>query len=187
MPIKTSTQVESAEPLNLANETPTVFHGRELPAGRRGGLVGHALWLRKEAARRGYAWRQQQRARQLSSLRTACVPPGGTVGEALRYAPSGAGVLVEALRELATRGKRTSASGTGSGEGAGARVAVRSVLEDHETAILELERQVCEVRCLVNHLDLLEKLVAELRDIAFKNRDRSLTVAELGMKLETKV
>ena len=68
------------------------------------------------------------------------MPPGGDVGEALRYAPSGAGVLVEALRELATRG--TSSSGTGSGKGAGARVAVRSVLEDHETAILELERVV---------------------------------------------
>ena len=126
VPIKSFTQVESAEPLNLASETPTVFHGRELPAGRRDGLVSHALWLRKEAARRGYAWRQQQRARQLSSLRAACVPPGGNVGEALRYAPSGAGVLVEALRELATRGKSTSTSGTVSGDGAGARVAVRS-------------------------------------------------------------
>ena len=73
------------------------------------------------------------------------MPPSGNVGEALRYAPSGAGVLVEALRELATRGKMTSTSGTGSGKGAGARVAVRSVLEDHETAILELERQVDEI------------------------------------------
>ena len=90
------------------------------------------------------------------------MPPGGNVGEALRYAPSGAGVLVEALRELATRGKRTSTSGTGSGEGAGAR--------DHETAILELERQVCEVECLVNHLDLLEKLVAQLQDIASQTK-----------------
>ena len=63
-------------------------------------------------------------------------------GEALRLAPPGAGVLVETLRELATRGKRTSTSGKGSGKGAGARVAVRSVLEDHETAILELESQV---------------------------------------------
>ena len=62
------------------------------------------------------------------------MPPGGSVGEALRYAPSGVGVLVEALRELATRGKRTNTSRTVSGEGAGARVAVRSVLEDHETA-----------------------------------------------------
>ena len=115
------------------------------------------------------------------------MPPGGNVGEALWYAPSGAGVLVEALRELATGGKRTSTSGTGSGKGAGARVAVRSVLEDHETAILELERQVCEVECLVNHLDLLEKLVAQLQDIAYQTKDRSLTIAELGMKLETRV
>ena len=37
----------------------------------------------------------------------------------------------------------------------------------------------------MNHVDLLEKLVAELQDIAFKNR--SLTIAELGMKLETSV
>ena len=59
VPIKSFTQVESPEPLSLASETPTVFHGRELPAGRQDGLVGHALWLRKEAARRGYAWRQQ--------------------------------------------------------------------------------------------------------------------------------
>ena len=184
VPTKSFTQVESAEPLNLASETPTVFHGRELPAGRRDGLVGHGLWLRKEAARRGYAWRRQQRARQLSSLRAACVPPGGNVGEALRYAPSGAGVLVEALRELATRGKRTSTSGTGSGEGAGARVAVRSVLEDHETAILESERQ---VEGLVNDAGLFGKLVPDLQDIAFKNRDRSLTIAELGMTLQTRV
>ena len=52
---------------------------------------------------------------------------------------------METLRELATRGKMTSTSGTGSGKGAGVRVAVRSVLEDHESAILELKRQVCEV------------------------------------------
>ena len=96
VPIKSFTQVESAEPLNLASETPTVFHGRELPAGRRDGLVGHALWLRKEAARRGYAWRQQQRAR-------------------------------------------------------------------------------------------LEKLLADLQGVAFGNRDRSLTVAELGVELGTRV
>ena len=57
---------------------------------------------------------------------------------------------METLRELATRGKRTCTSGTGSGEGVGARVAVRSVLVDHETAILELERQVCEMECLVS-------------------------------------
>ena len=83
------------------------------------------------------------------------MPHSGNVGEALRYAPSGAGVLVEALLELATRGKRTSMSGTGSGKGAGARVAVRSVLEDHETAILELERQ---VEGLANDVDLFGRL-----------------------------
>ena len=149
--------------------------------------MGHALWLRKETTRRGYAWRQQRRARQLSSLRAACVPPCGDVGEALRYVPSGAGVSVETLRELATRGKRTSTSGKCSGEGAGARVAVRSVLEAHETAILELERQVSEVECLVNHVKILEKLLAHVQDIAFQTRDRSLTIDELGMNLETKV
>ena len=123
--------------------------------------------------------------RQLSSLRAACVPPGGVdVGEALRYAPSGAGVLVEALRELATRGKRTSSSGTGSVKGAGARVAVRSVLEDHETAILELER---EVEGLANDVDLFGKLVSDLQDIASKNRDQHRVIAELGSKLETRV
>ena len=110
------------------------------------------------------------------------MPPSGNVGEALRYAPSGAGVLVEALRELATRG--TSPSGTGSGKGAGARVAVRSVLEDHETAILELER---ELEGLVYDFDLWTKLVSNLQDTAFKTRDTSHTIAELGSKLETRV
>ena len=61
------------------------------------------------------------------------------------------------------------------------------MLENHETAILELERQVCEVECLVNHLDLLEKLVAQFQDIAHQTKDRSLTIAELRMKLETRV
>ena len=145
-------------------------------------------WLLKEAARQVYAWRQRRRAQQLCSLRAACLPPGGVVGgEALRLAPPGAGVLVETLRELATRGKSTSTSGTGSGNCAGVRVAVRSVLGDHEMAILELERQVCEVECLVHQVDLLGKLVSELQDIAFKTRDRSLTIAELGLKLETRV
>ena len=143
-----------------ACETPAVSHGRGLRAVSRDRVVS-SQWLRKEAARQGYAWRQRRRAQQLCSLCAACLLPGGVVGgEALRLAPPGAGVLVETLRELATRGKRTSAIGTGSGEGAGARVAVRSVLEDHETAILELERQVCEVECLVRAVDLLEKLVA---------------------------
>ena len=85
-----------AEPLNLASETPTVFHGRELPD-----RVVCSQWLRKEAARQGYAWRQRRRAQQLCSLRAACVPPGGVLGgEALRLAPPGVGVLVETLREL---------------------------------------------------------------------------------------
>ena len=92
--IKTVTPVDSAEPLNLASETPTVFHGRVLLAGRRDGLVCCALWLPREAARRGYAWQLQRRARQLSSLRVACVPPCADVGEALRFAPSGTGVLM---------------------------------------------------------------------------------------------
>ena len=178
VPIKSFTQVESAELLNLASETPTVFHGRDLPAGRRDGLVGHALWLRKEAARRGYAWRQQQCARQLSSLRAACVPPGGHVGEALRYAPSGAGVLVEALRELATRGKRTSASGKGSGEVAGARVAVRSVLEDHETAVLELERVVSSIE------DRISELEHKVSGVCCDSEKRQLVVAELQDNFE---
>ena len=75
----------------------------------------------------------------------------------------------------------------GCGEGAGARVAVRSVLEDHETAILELERQVCEVEFLVNHVKTLNLLVMQLQDTTFQTRDMSRTVAELGMKLETRV
>ena len=63
-------------------------------------------WLRKEAARQEYAWRQRRRAEQLCSLRAACVPLGGLVGgEALQLAPLGTGVLVETLRELATRGR----------------------------------------------------------------------------------
>ena len=106
-------------------------------------------------------------------LRAACLPPGGVV---LRLVPPGAGVLVEPLRELATRGKRTSTSSTGSGKGAGARVAVRSVLEDHETAILELER-------LANDVDLFGRLQSDLHDIVFKKRDKSRAIAELGFKL----
>ena len=57
---------------------------------------------------------------------------------------------------LATRGKSTSASGKSSGDGAGARVAARFVLEDHETAILEVERQV----------ELLEKRVRDVDTFA---------------------
>ena len=60
---------------------------------------------------------------------------------------------METLRELATRGKRTSTSGKGSGEGAGAWVAVRSVLEDHETAVLEQERVVSSIEDRISELE----------------------------------
>ena len=187
VPIKTCTTDVSAEAEGQACETPTVMHGRGLPAVSRDRVVS-SQWLRKEAARQGYAWRQRRRAQQLCSLRAACLPPGGVVGgEALRLAPPGAGVLVETLCKLATRGKSASTSGTGSGKGAGARVAVRSVLEDHETAILELERQVSVVEGLENDVDLFGKLVSDLQDIAFKNRDQHRVIAELGSKLETRV
>ena len=190
MPIKSSTQVESAEPLNLACETPTVFHGRELPAVSRD-WVSCSLWLRKEAARQGYAWRQRRRARQLCSLRTACVPPGDVVGgEALRLAPPGAGVLVETLRELATRGTRTTASGMGSGQGAGARVAVRSVLEENETAILEVERQVELLEKWVRDADTFETAFLELEtrveEMEKRLRDTEPFVAVVA-QLETRV
>ena len=78
------------------------------------------------------------------------MPPCGDVGEALPTSPQGAGVLVETLRELATRGKSTSTSGKGSGEGSGAQVAVRSVLGDHETAVLELELVVSSIEDCIN-------------------------------------
>ena len=104
VPIKTCTSEVGAKAGGQACETPTVMHGRGIPAVSRDMGVGFAQWLRKEAARRGYAWRKQRRAQQLCLLRAACVPPGGVVGEeALRLAPPGAGVLVEVLRELATR------------------------------------------------------------------------------------
>ena len=170
VPIKTCTTDVSVEAEGQACETPTVMHGRGLPAVSRYRVVS-SQWLRKEAARQGYAWRQRRRAQQLCSLRAACLPPGGVVGgEALRLAPPGAGVLVETLCKLATRRKSASTSGTGSGKGAGARVAVRSVLEDHETAILELERQVCVVEGLENDVDLFGKLVSDLQDIVFKTK-----------------
>ena len=192
------TQVDSAEPLNLASETPTVFHGRELPA---------VSWdwvscsLCEEAALQGYAWRQRRRAQQLSSLRTACVPPGGVFGgEALRLAPPGAGVLVETLQELATRGTRTTTSGMGSGQGAGARVAVRSVLEDHETAILELETRVeemekrlrdsepfvavAQLETRVEEMEQLEVQFVQLWELAKLTEQ---VVAELPKKFESQV
>ena len=90
------------------------------------------------------------------NVQLVCLLVVWLVARLLRLAPPGAGVLVEVLRELATRGKSTSASGEGSGQGAGARVAVRSLLEDHETAILEVERQV----------ELLEKRVRDFDTFA---------------------
>ena len=156
VPIKTCTTDVSVEAEGQACETPTptVIHGRGLPAVSRDKVVS-SQWLRKEAARQVYAWRQRRRAQQLCSLRAACLPPGG---EALRLAPPGAGVLIKTLCKLATRGKSASTSGTGSGQGVGTRVAVRSVLEDHETAILELERQFCVVEGLENDVDLFWKV-----------------------------
>ena len=86
--------------------------------------------------------------------------------EALRLAPPGAGVLVEIIRELA------------------ARVVVRSVLEDHETAILKLEGQV----------ELLEKRVRDVETFAAvvdtmetRVQETQKVVAELGKKLEKSV
>ena len=62
-----------------------------------------------------------------------------------------------------------------------------SVLEDHETAVLELGGKVCEVECLVNHVKTLEQLVMQLQHTTSQTRIMSRTVAELGMKLETRV
>ena len=81
VPIKTCSTKVSAEVVGQACETPTVMHGRGFPAVSRDMGVDFAQWLRKDAARRGYAWRQQRRAQQLCSLRAACLPPGGVVGE----------------------------------------------------------------------------------------------------------
>ena len=92
--------------------------------------------------------------------------------------PPGAGVLVETLRELATRGKSTSTSGTGSGKGAGARVAVRSVLEDHETAILELERVVSSIE------DRMSELERKVSGVCCDSEKRQLVVAELEGNFE---
>ena len=164
----------------MASETPAVFHGRELRAVSRDWVLC-SLWLREEAARQGYAWRQRRRA----GLRTACVPLGG-VG----WAPPGAFVLVESLRELATRGTRTTTSGMGSGQGAGARVAVRSVLEDHETAILEVERQVELLEKRVRDVDTFGTAILELEtrveEMEKRLRDTEPLVAVVA-QLETRV
>ena len=46
-------------------------------------------------------------------------------------------------------------------EGAGARVAVRSVLEDHETAVLEQERVVSSIEDRISQLELKVSEVSE--------------------------
>ena len=115
--------------------------------------MGHALWLRKEAARRGYAWRQQQRARPLSFVTS-------------RVCAS----LWRCWRGLAVRAfwsRRFGGDASGSGnerdeheyEWQGFRrgcwgLAVRSVLEDHETAVLELERVDSSIEDRISQLEL---------------------------------
>ena len=54
VPIKTCTTDVSAEAEGQACETPTLMHGRGLPAVSRDRVVS-SQWLRKEAARQGYA------------------------------------------------------------------------------------------------------------------------------------
>ena len=39
----------------------------------------------------------------------------------------------------------------------------------------------------MNHVKNLEQLLAQLQDIAYNTKDRSLTIAELGTNLETRV
>ena len=147
--IKTNTQVESAEPLNLASETPTVFHGREVPVVSRD-VVACSQWLRKEAARQEYAWRQRRRTAALlvtCSVRASwwcCwwlgLAPLGWWRRFGNWQREGRG-RVRVARVL---------------ESFGARVAVRSVLEDHETAFLELE---CVVLSIENRISELEHKV----------------------------
>ena len=48
-------------------------------------------------------------------------------------------------------------------------------------------RQVSVVDSLVSHVKNLEQLLAQLQHLACESKDKSLTVAELGMKLETRV
>ena len=86
---------------------------------------------------------------------------------------------MEVLRELATRGKSTSTSG----ESSGARVAVRSVLEDYETAILELEGQVELLEKRVRDVETFEAVV----DTMETRVQEAKVVAELGKKLEKSV
>ena len=149
-------------------ETPTVFHGRELPPGRRDGLVvmpcGFGRRLLGVGMRGGGSnvlgsfLRHEQRVCLLMVRAFWSRRLGGT------------------LREWAMRGKRTSASGKGSGEGAGARVAVRSVLEDHETAVLELERVVSIIE------DRIGELEHKVSGVCCDSEKRQLVVAELEGK-----
>ena len=62
----------------------------------------------------------------------------------------------------------------------------RSV-EFHQQAILELERQVSAVDSLVIKVKDMEQLLAQLQHVAHETKEKSLTIAELGMKLETRV
>ena len=63
-------------------------------------------------------------------------------------------------------------SGKSSGEGAGARLAVRSVLEDHETASLDLERELLRVS---------QKLELILKDFTERYHDLNYGVAGLDL------
>ena len=78
----------------------------------------------------------------------------------------------------------------GFGAGAGARVAVRSVLEDHETAILELERQVELLEKWVRNADTFETAFLELEtrvaEMEKRLRDTEPFVAVVA-QLETRV
>ena len=60
--------------------------------------------------------------------------------------------------------------------GAGARVAVRSVLEDHETAVLELERVVSIIE------DRISELEHKVSGVCCDSEKRQLVVAELEGK-----
>ena len=62
----------------------------------------------------------------------------------------------------------------------------RSV-EFHEQAILELERQVSVVDSSVTMVKDMEQLLAQLQHLSYETKDKSLTIAGLGMKLETRV
>ena len=65
-----------------------------------------------------------------------------------------------------------------SGEGAGGRVAVRSVLEDHETAVLELERVVSSIE------DRISECEHKVSGVCCDFEKRQLVVAELEGNFE---